>query len=162
MWLYLTPLNQSGKEDAVVLNEIIAKNPEVPATVNGKIYEVLSEAVLKKAFEYIRKYDTETDAIIFQEGLVAIRDMCRQVESLDLKRTSYTFSLIKNELKQSINEVCRIVTKVHAEKPPRQLSDDDRRVISDIEQSLKNVFGITNSISLAKITPLLLEVKKFN
>ncbi|MCL2425185.1 MAG: hypothetical protein FWD05_02495 [Oscillospiraceae bacterium] len=137
--------------------EIIPVINSVPTTINGKIYDVLSEAVLKKATAYIRKYETETAAIIFNEGLTAIKDMCIEAERLNLRKTSDEFQLITDLLKRRILEVTTIVAKVHGSRQQPVLSDKNREAALDIERALISIFGKSTGISLSKVTPLLLE-----
>jgi len=137
--------------------EIVPITSFVPTTINGKIYDILSEAILKKATADIRKHETETVARNFNEGLVAIRDMCIYVERFNLRKTSREFQMIISLLKRRISEAATIVAKVHGSKQRPTISDKHRIIALEIEQALMNIFGNSTEISLSKVTPLLLE-----
>jgi hypothetical protein len=148
------------------LKELTENNTTIPLSIN-KINEVLSEAVLNKARDYIYKYETETDAILFHEGLLAIKQMCQQVANLNLSSTKFNDSYItsyesvhiKKALQRRIVDVNKIVLQARGRRPRPTLSDDDKKVISDIERKLENIFGATKDLSLTDIVSFLLEVK---
>ena len=136
--------------------ELVPVTKSVPATINGKIYDILSEAVLKKTMMYIQKYETEAVAIVLNESLFAIRDMCIEVEHLNLRKTSYKFQLIKDLLKHHISQVSSIALKINRSRQQPILNDNNKKAVLEIEQALVEIFGETSGVSLAQITPLLL------
>lgn len=137
--------------------EVPPVNGIVPETVTAKIYGVLSDAALKKATAYIRKYETETDALLLNKGLIAIKNMLHYAIILTINVTDNEFSLIVKELKLRIEEVNTIIMKLRGKRPLPIFSDNDKKTIFEIEQALKNIFGTKSAISFGKITPLLLE-----
>lgn len=125
--------------------------------LKNKIYSVFSETAIKKAADYIREYETETDALIFSQGLTTIKNMILHVDRLSLDTNSYQFHLVLNELKLRIKEVNTIVAKMRGKRSVPHLSSSDRKTVLEIEQALRSVFGIGNGISFSNVVPLLLE-----
>jgi hypothetical protein len=143
-------------------SELIPKNQKnnAPPAINGRIHEVLSEAVLQKASANLYRYETETVTRHFIQGVRAIRDMCKYVEQLGLRKTSIEYILIVDELKLRIQEVSNVIEKMNKKKIKPQLSENDKIKVLAIEDELKRFFGNRSGISLVHITPLLLEVSK--
>jgi hypothetical protein len=142
--------------------EMMSANKSVPATqeaVKNKIFEVFSEAVIKRATEIIRSYETETDAILFRKGICAIRNMLHRAEGLNLDKRSYEFTLIQEELRLHIRKVNSIVMSLRGKRPEPSITERDKAIMSEIERATKNIFGNPN-LSLGNVAPLLLEAAK--
>ena len=129
----------------------------VPQTINAKIFEILSEAILEKATAYIRKYETETDALLFKQGLNSIKNMLFTANQLAQYATQNEFCLIKEELELRINEVDSIIVKLRGKRPVPLFSENDKKIYLEIEQALRIFFGANDTLSFKEITPLLLE-----
>ena len=140
--------------------EISPLNSSVPEIIKGQIYDILSETVLKKASAYIKKYETETDAILFSQGLKTIKNMLQTIENTPLDKESYKHNLIVKELILRIKEVDAIIIKLRGKRPVPIYSDSDKKTCLEIESALKSICHTQYDISFNNITPLLLEASK--
>jgi len=116
---------------------------------------MLSEAFLRKATYFIRSHLAETDAIVFREGLNAIKCMCDETKNLNLSLWSRKNELIKEELLLSAKEVYTIVMKVRRQRLP--FSDAELRSFLEVKNEIEDVLGVIKGISSKQTTIHLLE-----
>lgn len=126
-----------------------------PITLQTRIFDMLSEAFLRKATYFIRSHLAETDAIVFREGLNAIKCMCDETKNLNLSLWSRKNELIKEELLLSAKEVYTIVMKVRRQRLP--FSDAELRSFLEVKNEIEDVLGVIKGISSKQTTIHLLE-----
>lgn len=137
--------------------EIIPISNNLPESIKKKAEDLLSELALKRATEYIRRYETETNAMLFSQGLIAIRDMVSYVDKYHSEISYQKLELIINELKFRVKEVDKIICKIRGKRSMTSLSDDDKKTVLEIEKALKVILNTKNNISLKNIVPFMIE-----
>lgn len=135
----------------------LPSNSMFPDAIKEIVNNVFSETVIKSAKDYIRKYETETDAQLLYHGLIAIRNMLIQMNTLSLRPSTYQFDQVFDELKWQIKGVERVIIRIRGKRPVPSLSNRGKRTVAEIEKAWAVIRGQSKDVTLKNITPLLLE-----
>lgn len=138
-------------------NDLILTNKPLIESLFEQICNILSDAFRNNAVEYIKSYDSETDAMALSTGLAAINDMINHAKSLFFNPLDENYVLVKAELVRYIKEVSSVIIKFRRKRPIPHLSERDMQIYFEIEDGLEKVFGYDSGISFKYIIPLLLE-----
>lgn len=125
--------------------------------LNGDLMNLLSDTILQKAVVYVRRYESETDALLLQKGLLAFRDMLIYANNAPKNISSKALLLMKDELNHRILEINNIIVRARRKRPAPQMSSYEEKLCAEITERWGKLYGIHNTKCIGNVVRFLSE-----
>lgn len=130
------------------------------ATVKQQMLGLFSDTVIQKAKIIVKRYNSETQAILLSEGLKQIKDMLQTMIDNGIDYRDPRFNLIVDEWQKRVLSIEKIIKKSRSKGLKKAPSGEDEKIAHDIYQLMGQIVGKRQAVPFQTIIPLLQEAKR--
>lgn len=129
------------------------------ANVKQQMLGLLSDTVIQKAQLIVKRYNTETEAILFSEGLKQIKNMLQMMINDGIDYRDPSFGLIVDEWQKRVLAIDKTIKKARCNGLNKSPSGEDEKNKQDIIKLLGRIVGREQAMPFQTIIPLLQEAE---